>query len=78
MFIVGFKNVVSKNGNKGVNVCVTGEWSDWDKEHGETKGNKVEMVYVSKKHLEETDIGRQVYLVYSKYDNKVYVKDIIF
>ena len=74
MKIVGFSNVVSKVGNKGVRVCVSGNWSEWDKENGDPKGSKCEMVYVSGIHLEETDIGKAVKLYFNKYNGRVYVR----
>jgi len=78
MRIVGFSNVVTKSGNIGVKVCVTGEWSTWDKEHGSPKGEKSEMWYVSKVHLSETDIGRPVRFIMGKYDGRPYVREMLF
>lgn len=74
MKIVGFTNLVSKSGNKGVKVCVSGDWSKWDKEHGEPKGSKCEMWYVSRMHLSEEDIGKKVVLYFGKYNGNVYVQ----
>lgn len=74
MKIVGFTNVISKVGYKGVKVCVSSDWSEWDKEHGDPKGKKCEMVYVSGIHLKESDIGKNVRLYFNKYNGRVYVQ----
>jgi len=74
MKIVGFTNVVSRKGNKGVKVCVSGDWSKWDKENGDPKGKKCEMWYVSGIHLEESDIGKSVKFVFGTYEGRVYIK----
>jgi len=74
MKIVGFTNVITRNGNKGVKVCVSGNWSKWDKENGDSKGQKCEMWYVSGMHLDELDIGKNVMLYFGKYGGRVYVR----
>lgn len=74
MKIIGFKNVVTKVGNKAVVVCVTDEWEDWEKGYGQN----VRVEYVSRVHLDEKDIGREVLFKYGIYNDKAYVKDIIF
>ena len=74
MKIVGFKNVVTKAGNKAVVVCVTEAWEDWENGYGVN----VRTEYVPKIHLDEKDIGKEVLFKYGIYNDKVYVKDMIF
>ena len=74
MKIVGFTNVITRNGNKGVKVCVSGNWSKWDKENGDPRGQKCELWYVSRVHLREEDIGKKVVLYFGKYNGSVYVQ----
>lgn len=74
MKIIGFKNVVTKAGNKAVVVCVADEWEDWENGYGVNAWTE----YVSKIHLNEKDIGRDVVFKYGIYNDKVYVKDMIF
>lgn len=77
MIIYGYCNRVSSSGNKGVNVCLIGDWSEFDK-NGKFPvfGCKSEMVYVSGIHLTEDDIGKECVLLYGKYDGKVYVREL--
>ena len=74
MKIVGFTNVISRKGNKGVKVCVSSDWTKWDKENGDPKGKKCEMWFVSSVHLSEEDIGKKVVLYFGKYNGNVYVR----
>lgn len=80
MKIVGFSNIVTKAGNIGVRVCVTGEWSTWDTVNGLTKGEKAEIWYVSGVHLSDEDIGKEVRFIIgkSKYDGRPYVRKMLF
>lgn len=80
MKIVGFNNIVTKAGNLGVRVCVTGDWSSWEIENGNPKGEKAETLYVSKIHLSDEDIGKSVSFIMgkSKYDGRPYVRKMIF
>lgn len=78
MKIVGFNNIVTKAGNLGVKVCVTGDWSNWEKENGNIKGEKAETLYVSKIHLSDEDIGKSVKFIYGKSRYGPYIKKMIF
>lgn len=80
MKIIGFNNIVTKAGNIGVRVCVTGDWSNWDRDNGNTKGEKAEIWYVSGIHLSDEDIGKSVRFILgkSKYDGRPYVRKMLF
>jgi hypothetical protein len=61
MKIVGYVNKVSSGGNPGVQICMEGEYSEYDtKEAKEVKGIKAETVYVSGQHLKPEDIGKEI------------------
>jgi hypothetical protein len=73
MKIVGYSNTVTKSGNKGVNVCVTGEFTQWEKENRKPVGIKAEMLYVSGRHLEPEQIGTYVEFQMGMWNGKPYV-----
>jgi hypothetical protein len=73
MKIVGYANTVTKSGNKGVNVCVVGDFSNWEKENRKPVGEKAEMLYVSGMHLTSEDIGKYVEFKMGMWNNKPYV-----
>ncbi len=66
MKLVGFINTVSKSGNQGVTVCAQGEWNEWELANREPVGVKTISTYVSGKHLQEADLGKEITFFYNK------------